>query len=312
MIVPGHVPVMRDEVVRLLAPRQGGVYVDGTVGLGGHAAALLEMASDCRLIGIDRDPHALRAAAPLLARFGDRARLIHGNYRNAPALLAAFGISAVDGLLLDLGVSSLQLDRPERGFSFRHDGPLDMRMDPTRGTSAAELVAALDVDRLTEILRRYGEERFSARIARAIVEARRLTPLETTGALARVVRGAIPRRTWSPGFDPATRTFQALRIAVNDELEGLEKGLEAGFSLLRGGGAMVVISFHSLEDRRVKRFFRDKAADCVCPPDLPICACDKRVEAEILTRKPLLASAAEVAGNPRARSAKLRAARKVM
>ena len=300
-----HRPVMRAEAVRFLAPDRGGIYVDGTVGLGGHAAAILAAGPEARLIGIDRDPQALRYAAARLAQFGDRVRLVHGNYRDLAEILAGLGIEAIDGFLLDLGLSSLQLDAPERGFSFRADGPLDMRMDPTQKTSAADLVNAASVKELARILRDYGEERFAGRIARAIVAAR---PIETTRALAEIVRRAIPRRFHERRIDPATRTFQALRIAVNDELRNLQDGLAAGFAALRPGGVIVVISFHSLEDRIVKRFFRKLATpryESLAPgPPLP-------PQAEVLTKKPLRPSEEEIGENPRARSAKLRACRKL-
>ena len=300
-----HRPVMRAEAVRFLAPDRGGIYVDGTVGLGGHAAAILTAGPEARLIGIDRDPQALRYAAARLAQFGDRVRLVHGNYRDLAEILSNLGIEAIDGFLLDLGLSSLQLDASERGFSFRADGPLDMRMDPTQKTSAADLVNEASVEELARILRDYGEERFAGRIARAIVAAR---PIETTGALAEVVRRAIPRRFHERRIDPATRTFQALRIAVNDELRNLQDGLAAGFAVLRPGGVIVVISFHSLEDRIVKRFFRKLATpryESLAPgPPLP-------PQAEVLTKKPLRPSEEEIGENPRARSAKLRACRKL-
>ncbi len=302
---PIHVPVMREAVVRLLVPKPGGIYVDGTVGLGGHAAAILAAAPDTRLIGIDRDPQALWYAAERLSQFGDRVTLVHGNYRDLAKILSDLGVGALDGFLLDLGLSSLQLDAPDRGFSFRADGPLDMRMDPTQGKSAADLVNEVSVEELARILRDYGEERFAGRIARAIVNAR---PIATTGELAEVVRRAIPRRFHERRIDPATRTFQALRIAVNDELRNLQDGLAAGFAALRPGGVIVVISFHSLEDRIVKRFFRGLATphyESLAPvPPLP-------PQAEVLTKKPLRPSEKEIEENPRARSAKLRACRKL-
>lgn len=300
-----HRPVMREEVVRLLSPKEGGTYVDGTVGLGGHAAAILSAAPRTRLIGIDRDYEALKHAAERLSQFEDRVSLIHGNYRDLPHHLRTLGIEKISGFLLDLGLSSLQLDTPTRGFSFRTDGPLDMRMDPTQGRSAADLINEVGAGELARILRNYGEERFAIRIARAIVNAR---PIETTGELAEVVRRAIPRRFHERRIDPATRTFQALRIAVNDELRNLQDGLAAGFSALVPGGVIVVISFHSLEDRIVKRFFRKLATPryeslAPGPPTPP--------QAEILTKKPLRPSEEEIRGNPRARSAKLRACRRL-
>ncbi len=307
-----HTPVLRDEVVRLLAPRPDGVIVDGTVGLGGHAEALLEAGPSGRLIGIDRDPEALTRAHGRLARFGSRVSLVHGDYRDLERLLDGLGVDRIAGLLLDLGLSSLQLDDASRGFSFRLDGPLDMRADPTDGATAAEWIASAPRAEIAEVLAGYGEERYAGRIARAIDEARRREPIATTASLAAIVRAAVPASYRRGRIDPATRTFQAIRIRVNDELDALEGGLRAGFDRLAHGGVLVVVSFHSLEDRIVKRFFREKAADCVCPPELPECVCDKRVEAEVLTKRPVTPTPAEIEANPRARSAKLRAARKVV
>jgi 16S rRNA (cytosine1402-N4)-methyltransferase len=307
-----HTPVLRDEVVRLLAPRPDGVIVDGTVGLGGHAEALLEAGPTGRLIGIDRDPEALARAHGRLARFGSRVSLVHGDYRDLERLLDGLGVDRIDGLLLDLGLSSLQLDDASRGFSFRLDGPLDMRADPTDGETAAEWIASAPRAEIAEVLAGYGEERYADRIARAIDEARRREPIATTASLAAIVRAAVPASYRRGRIDPATRTFQAIRIRVNGELDALEGGLRAGFDRLAHGGVLVVVSFHSLEDRIVKRFFREKAADCVCPPELPECVCDKQVEAEVLTKRPVTPTAAEIEANPRARSAKLRAARKVV
>ncbi len=307
-----HTPVLRDEVVRLLTPCRDGVIVDGTVGLGGHAEALLEAEATVRLIGIDRDPEALGRARERLTRFGSRATLVHGNHRDLDRLLGDLGVDRIDGLLLDLGVSSLQLDNASRGFSFRLDGPLDMRADPTNGVTAADWIASARQTEIAEVLANYGEERYAERIARAIDEARGHEPIATTATLAAIVRAAVPASYRRGRIDPATRTFQAIRMRVNGELDALEGGLRAGFDRLAHGGVFVVISFHSLEDRIVKRFFREKAADCVCPPELPECVCGKRVEAEVLTKRPVTPKAAEVEANPRARSAKLRAARKVV
>ena len=306
-----HQPVLMREVVDLLSPRAGAVIVDGTIGMGGHSEALLSAHPTIEIIGIDRDEDALSIAKKRLASFGDRVRLVHGNYRDCVDLLSALDVDRIDGFLLDLGLSSLQLDRPERGFSFRASGPLDMRMDRTSGASAADLVNDASAEELSGIISRYGEERFAHRIASAIVAARTKGRIETTDELARIVYDAIPRKFHPPRIHPATRTFQALRIAVNDELSNLESGLEASFSILSAGGVMAVISFHSLEDRIVKGFFRYKALSCICPPDLPVCMCDKKVEMEVLTKKPIVPSDEEIDANPRARSAKLRAARKL-
>jgi len=286
-----HQPVLMREVVKLLSPRPGAVIVDGTLGMGGHSEALLAAYPTIEVIGIDRDEDAL--------------------YRNCVDILGTLGVEKIDGFLLDLGLSSLQLDRPERGFSFRTSGPLDMRMDRTYGVSAADLVNDASVEELSGIISRYGEERFARRVASAIVAARAKGKIETTDKLARIVYDAIPRKFHPLRIHPATRTFQALRIAVNDELDNLEKGLEVGFSVLSAGGVMAVISFHSLEDRIVKGFFRYKALSCICPPDLPVCMCDKKVEVEVLTKRPIAPGDEEISVNPRARSSKLRAARKL-
>jgi len=307
-----HRPVLPTEVVELLAPIGSGWVVDGTVGFGGHAEEILRSCPGLRILGIDRDPSALIAATRRLAPFGARFRPVRGNFRNLSEHLSAAGLERIDGILLDLGVSSEQLNRPERGFSFRRDGPLDMRMDPSAGPTAADWLDAADPRAIADVLRRYGEERYAERIARAIAsEQTRRGRIETTGRLAEIVRAAVPGRYFAQRIDPATRTFQALRIAVNDELEALSSGLSVGFERLRPGGILVVISFHSLEDRIVKAFLRDRAAVCTCPPDFPECVCGKRIEAEILTRRPVVASEAEARANPRARSAKLRAGRKI-
>jgi len=306
-----HQPVLMREVVDLLSPRPGAVIIDGTLGMGGHTEALLEAHETIEVIGIDRDEEALKIAKERLAPFDGRVRFVHGNYRDCVEILSTLGVETIDGFLLDLGLSSLQLDRPERGFSFRMSGPLDMRMDRTHGVSAADLVNAASVEELSNIISRYGEERFADRIAQAIVAVRAKGAIETTDELARIVYDAIPRKFHPPNIHPATRTFQALRIAINNELANLEKGLEAGFSVLSAGGVMAVISFHSLEDRIAKGFFRYKTLSCICPPDLPVCMCDKKVEMRVLTKKPVLPSDEEISTNPRARSAKLRAARKL-
>ncbi len=284
-----HEPVMVEEVLRFLEPGPGKLIVDATVGTGGHAEAILERGAE--LVGIDRDPYALEVARERLSRFGERCRLVQGNFRHLEEILREQGIDEVDGVLFDLGMSSFQLDDPERGFSFSVEGPLDMRMDPSQSLTAHEIVNRWPERKIAEILREYGEERYAKRIARAIVRSR---PIETTTQLARIVA-----RCYPPGYHrihPATRTFQALRIAVNDELNALREGLMAAIRCLRPGGVVVVISFHSLEDRIVKHTFRQRwIAD----------------EVEILTKKPITPRPEEVKENPRARSAKLRAARKL-
>jgi 16S rRNA (cytosine1402-N4)-methyltransferase len=287
-----HVPVMTAEILHHLRPQRGGLYIDFTLGLGGHARALLE-AGATRLIGLDRDRLALVAAQETLSAWRDRVDLVHADYRAVDEVLDARHIAVVDGALADLGVSSMQLDAPGRGFSFQRDEPLDMRMDQTAGDTAADLVARSTERELADAIFQYGEERFSRRIARAIVDARRETPVATTGRLAAIVRRAIPRR----GFvriDPATRTFQALRIWVNRELEGLDRFLEAAVRRLRAGARLAVITFHSLEDRIVKHTLRGLEAG--------------GAGVRVLTKKPITPSDDEIARNPRARSAKLRAA----
>jgi 16S rRNA (cytosine1402-N4)-methyltransferase len=284
---------MVQEVLEHLAPSRGGVFVDGTVGLGGHARAVLE-AGASQLLGVDRDPAAVELARERLREFGDRARVVHGDYRQLPAILDREGLSAVDGILLDLGVSSMQLDQPGRGFSFRRDEPLDMRMDTSAGPTAAEAVAGADEKTLADVIYELGEDRHARRIARAIVAARALAPIETTGRLADVVRRAVPKRGYMR-IDPATRTFQAVRIWVNRELEGLGDCLHAVASRLRPGGRLVVITFHSLEDRIVKHVLRSMQQ-----------AGESGLR--VLTKRPLVPSDAEIERNPRARSAKLRAA----
>jgi 16S rRNA (cytosine1402-N4)-methyltransferase len=307
-----HVSVMPGEVLELLAPRPGGLYLDGTVGGGGHARLILEASSpDGRLIGFDRDPAALAAAAALLATFGERVTLCRGSFAGLDGQLASLGIDRLDGILLDLGVSSHQLDTPERGFSFREDGPLDMRMDPAQPESAADLLAQADAEELKRIFREYGEERWAGRIAREIVRSRGAAPLRTTRQLAELVCRAVPGGHVPQRIHPATRVFQALRIAVNGELAALETGLAAALRSLRPGGRLVVISFHSLEDRLVKQGFRAAASPCSCPPRLPVCVCGRQPEVKILTSRGVRPAEAEIVANPRSRSAVLRAVEKL-
>jgi len=298
---------MPDETLKLLAPRAGGVYCDATLGGGGHAERILQAtAPDGRLIGIDRDPAALQAAGARLSPFGERVTLVHGSFGEARAILERLGVVPVDGFVLDLGVSSPQLDRGERGFSFRQPGPLDMRMDPTAGETAEGLIRRIGVDELADILRRYGEERYAGRIARAIKDAVMQGAVTSTTELAALIARAVPTRERHK--DPATRTFQALRIAVNDELGQLERFLADFPSLVRPGGRVVIIAFHSLEDGLVKNRFRDLAKESGYPPDIAAKLGLPPPTVKVLTRKPVEPSEAEVAANPRARSAKLRAA----
>lgn len=308
-----HEPVLLEKVLEFLRPGPTGVYVDCTVGGGGHAEAILSAAGEgARLIGLDRDPEAIRAASERLAAFGERAQVVQANFADLEAVLDRLGVGEVDGVLLDLGVSSHQLDEEERGFRYQSDAPLDMRMGPDAPRSAAELLAELDADEIARILREYGEERFARRIAGFIDAERRRRPIQTTGHLVEIVKAAIPARARRSGPHPAKRTFQALRIAVNDELGALRRVLGGAVNRLRPGGRLVVISFHSLEDRIVKHHFADQARGCVCPPEVAACQCGGAPKIKILTRKPVLPEEAEVKANPRARSAKLRAAERVL
>jgi 16S rRNA (cytosine1402-N4)-methyltransferase len=307
-----HTPVMVGEVITSLRLRPGTITVDGTVGGGGHAEAILEnTAPDGILIGIDADSDALSAAEKRLARFGERIILVKGNFADMERILSEKKIGMVDGILLDLGVSSHQLDTADRGFSFSQDAPLDMRMDQTRAASAADLVNTLPWQELARIIRDYGEERMAGRIARAIAKERTHSPIRTTTDLAGVVVRAFPPEAERQRIHPATRTFQALRIAVNDELANLRKALTDGMERLKPGGRFSVISFHSLEDRIVKNAFRNGEKGCTCPPDLPVCACGGKPNLRVVTRKPVNPGDAEISGNPRARSAKLRTAEKI-
>ena len=307
-----HAPIMVEEVLALLLPERGGVFVDGTLGGGGHAEAVLnKLPQEASLIGIDRDAEAIREASARLEPFGERFRALRGNFFEAKALLNGIGIPSVDGMLLDLGVSSHQLDAAERGFSYHQEAKLDMRMDANAAFCAHDVVHTYSRDELTRIIRDYGEERFAGRIAGAIVRAREESPIETTTALAEIIRHATPPDKRWEGQHPARRTFQAIRIEVNGELAGLESALRSAHALLNNGGRLVVITFHSLEDRIVKQLFREFENPCVCPPKLPMCVCGRKPTGKIITRKPLIASDAEQTENPRARSAKLRAIEKI-
>jgi len=309
-----HVPVLLQEVLDALDPKPGGRFLDGTLGLGGHARAVLERAGEgAQLLGLDRDGEALELAQERLAPFGDRVSLAQSSYSRFADVLDELGWDLLDGVLLDLGVSSLQLDGADRGFSFLHDGPLDMRMGSAFGAApASSLVNKGSFERLKRVIARYGEEPLAGRIARAIVEARRQAPIETTGRLAAVVEQAYPAKMRAKARNhPATRTFQALRMEVNRELDELETFLGEIPAHMRAGGRIVIISFHSLEDRIVKRAFRAEAKGCVCPPRQPVCTCGRLPRLEILTKKPLTPGEAEMEANPRARSAKMRAARRL-
>jgi len=302
-----HRPVLYKETIQYLAPSSPKRYLDCTAGAGGHSEGILtESSPDGELLALDLDPQAIELPRQRLNPFGKRARVMHATYLQSAGLLQEIGWQGVDGIVMALGVSSMQLDQSERGFSFRHDGLLDMRFDPTQGQTAADLVNKLDETDLADIVWRYGEERYSRRIARAILRAR---PLITTGELAEVVRNALGKTKEKQ--DPATRTFQALRIAVNDELKTVEQAIPSLIALLNPCGRLAVISFHSLEDRLVKQAFKRESIDCICPPEQPVCTCGHKASVRILTSKPITASLEEVESNPRSRSAKLRVVEKL-
>jgi 16S rRNA (cytosine1402-N4)-methyltransferase len=311
-----HIPVMPEQVLTGLQVQSGRRYCDATVGLGGHASKILERsAPDGQLVGLDRDPAAVERSARRLAPFGDRVTLHHGNFADLTSILTRLQMVPVDGLLLDLGVSSLQLDSARRGFSITADGPLDMRMDPTSGPTAAELIDSLSEDDLASVIRDYGEEssRISRRIARAIKRAHHDGELASTVALTRAISSAVggrgPRR--SSRIHPATRAFQALRIVVNDELGSLKRFLDTFTDVVRPGGRVAVIAFHSLEDRAVKQGFARMENPCTCPPGLPECLCGQRARLAVVTRRPIRPSEEEVARNPRSRSGRLRVAERL-
>ncbi|HQN09456.1 MAG TPA: 16S rRNA (cytosine(1402)-N(4))-methyltransferase RsmH [Thermoanaerobaculia bacterium] len=306
---PAHVPVLLREVLAALRPERGGVLVDATLGLGGHAEALLDAAPSVRLVGIDRDPDALAFARARLARFGDRFVAVEGRHEELALHLDRLDLPAVDGVLADLGVSSMQLDRAERGFSFMKDGPLDMRMGRT-GPTAADLVAELPGEELARVFRDYGEEPRAKAVARAVVSARGTAPIRTTGELRALVAKAVGGRR-EEGRDPATRVFQALRIATNRELVELERFLDDAIARLSLGARVAVLSYHSLEDRIVKDVFRDRAAGCTCPPSFPVCVCSRRRVLALVTKKPIRPSDEEVLENRRSRSARLRVAERI-
>lgn len=302
-----HQPVLYHEILAYIAPESGGAYLDGTLGAGGHAEGILKTsAPQGRLLGLDLDPEALTIARQRLLDFQERAVIKQASYQSAAEVLTEIGWGQVDGIVLDLGVSSMQIDRSGRGFSFLGEGPLDMRFNQTSGRNAADLVNTLVEEELANLIYRYGEERFSRRIARAIVNAR---PITTTQDLAAVIKKAVPG--YESHIHPATRTFQALRIATNKELETLSAALPGLLGCLAPGGRIAIISFHSLEDRIVKQFFKVESRDCICPPEQPVCTCGHKASLKVLTKKPVVAAEQEVQKNPRARSAKLRVAEKL-
>jgi 16S rRNA (cytosine1402-N4)-methyltransferase len=310
----GHTPVLAEEVMSMLAPARGSLQIDATLGGGGHTERILEATDpDGRLLGLDADGAAIaRVDGRLRPRFGDRLVLRQANFREIATIAREAGFDQVDGALFDLGLSSFQLADTDRGFGIRAGGPLDMRFDTSRGVPASELLASLDTKELTALFGRYGEEPKSGRIARAIVEARSTAPIATAEELAALVERVLPPNPRQPRrTHPATRVFQALRIAVNEELDALEAGLAAALDLLRPGGRLVVLSYHSLEDRIVKRFFAAERRGCVCPPELPVCVCGRNPRLRLVTRPSLTPTAAEIEANPRARSARLRAAERL-
>lgn len=302
-----HVSVLLDELVGGLAIKPDGVYVDGTLGGAGHASVVCEhLDPEGRLIGIDQDADAIHAATERLAVYGERVEIIRSNYSDILNILKQERIEAVDGIYLDLGVSSFQLDCAERGFSYRLDAPLDMRMDKRQELSAYEVVNEYSEMELFHMIRNYGEDRFAKNIAKHIVKEREKAPIQSTGRLAEIVSQAIPMKIKKQGGNPAKRTFQAIRIEVNHELEVLEQSLDDMITVLKPGGRLCIITFHSLEDRIVKQAFRKAENPCTCPPDFPVCVCGKKSKGQVISRKPILPSEQEIQNNPRAKSAKLR------
>ncbi|GIM47444.1 ribosomal RNA small subunit methyltransferase H [Collibacillus ludicampi] len=308
-----HISVFGVEAVDALQPISGGIYVDCTLGGAGHSERILaQSAPEGLLIGIDQDPKAIAHAREVLQPFEGRYTLIHSNFRHLRRIVQIdLGMSHVDGVLFDLGVSSPQLDEGERGFSYKQDAPLDMRMDPAQSFSAYDLLNTWSEEEIARIIWEYGEERFARRIASFIVKERNLGPVETTGQLVDIIKAAIPAAARREGPHPAKRTFQAIRIAVNDELNAFAEAVRDAVEILKPGGRVAVITFHSLEDRIAKQSFQELAKDCICPPELPICQCNHRAKVRLITRKPISPSGEELARNPRARSAKLRIAEKI-
>ena len=307
----GHVPVLLKACLDALAIRPDGVYVDGTLGRAGHSLEIVKRLTTGRLIGIDRDETAIAAAQERLADYMDRVTLVHSNFDRIGDILAELHIDGADGMLFDLGVSSPQLDDAERGFSYMHDAPLDMRMDRTAYLTAREVVNGWSYEELRRILFEYGEERYAPAIARRIVQQREQKPIETTLELVDIIKSAMPPQALREKQHPAKRSFQAIRIAVNGELDALPPMLEAATAHLNRGGRLAVISFHSLEDRIIKKTLQELATGCTCPPEFPVCVCGKKPKLKLVSRKPIVADEAELERNPRARSAKLRVAEKV-
>lgn len=302
-----HIPIMLEQVLNGLDIKPDGIYVDGTLGGAGHSYEIAKRLTDGgRLIGIDQDEAAIKAAGERLSEFGDRVTIVRNNYAQMVSILQSLGISYVDGILLDLGVSSYQLDTAERGFSYMEDAPLDMRMDTRQDKTAKDIVNNYSQAELTRIIRDYGEDRFAAKIADKIVTYREKKTIETTGELVEIIKSAIPVKFRLTGGHPAKRTFQAIRIELNRELSVLEESIDGMIDLLADGGRMAVITFHSLEDRIVKSAFKRAESPCTCPPDFPVCVCGKKSKGSVVTRKPILPSIEEMEENPRAKSSKLR------
>jgi len=307
-----HRPIMVEEVLQGLNPAAAGVFVDCTVGGGGHSFALLASTGpEVHLVGLDQDAEALAAAEARLSTFAGRYQLVRSNFQELPRVLSDLGLAAVDGFLFDLGVSSYQLDNPDRGFSYMHDAPLDMRMDASGPVTAGDLVNSLSEQELTAIISRYGEERWAARIAAYIVKFRVNSAIATTGELVEIIKKAIPAAARREGPHPAKRTFQALRIAVNNELDILAGAFRAAVERLKPGGRLCVITFHSLEDRIAKETFKGLVQPCTCPPQFPVCVCGRLPQLKLVTRRPIIPSEQELKENPRARSAKLRVVEKI-
>ena len=306
-----HRSVLLQECMEGLAIRPDGIYVDGTAGGGGHSAEIASRLNEGRLIAIDQDEDAIRAASARLSPFGERATVVRSNFRHVASVCRELGIEEIDGLLLDLGVSSYQLDTPERGFSYQADSPLDMRMDKRRILDAYRVVNEYSEEKLKKILYEYGEERFAPAIAAAIVRERAKAPIETTAQLSNLIKYSMPPAAREGGHHPAKRSFQAIRIEVNGELDVIEPAIRDAVSMLRKGGRIAIITFHSLEDRIVKQTFADLARGCTCPKDFPICVCGNRPQVKVVTKKPILPGAEELEENPRSRSAKLRVAQKL-
>ena len=307
----GHKPVLLDECLEALAIRPDGIYLDGTLGRAGHSLEIARRLTTGRLIGVDRDETALAAAKERLAEFRDRVTLVHSNFSCIHDILDGLGLEKIDGMLFDLGVSSPQLDDAQRGFSYMHDAPLDMRMDRTASLTARDVVNTWPYEELRRILFEYGEERYAPVIAKHIVREREIAPIETTGQLTEIIKKAMPPAALREKQHPAKRSFQAIRIAVNGELDELEPMMEAAADRLNPGGRLAVISFHSLEDRIIKKTMQRLATGCTCPPEFPVCVCGKQPKMKLVTRKPVVSTDAELAYNHRARSAKLRVAEKV-